>query len=46
MLRKMPKESVLRELELFMTNVVPHLDAASFAPAVEMSGVHGPGPSD
>jgi alkanesulfonate monooxygenase SsuD/methylene tetrahydromethanopterin reductase-like flavin-dependent oxidoreductase (luciferase family) len=30
-----PKESVLRELELFMGNVVPHLDAASSVPAVQ-----------
>jgi hypothetical protein len=28
-----PKESVLRELELFMDGVVPHLDAAASAPA-------------
>jgi alkanesulfonate monooxygenase SsuD/methylene tetrahydromethanopterin reductase-like flavin-dependent oxidoreductase (luciferase family) len=30
-----PKDSVLKELELFMTKVVPHLEAASSAPAVQ-----------
>ena len=29
-----PKESVLKELELFMTKVLPHLEAASSEPAV------------
>jgi alkanesulfonate monooxygenase SsuD/methylene tetrahydromethanopterin reductase-like flavin-dependent oxidoreductase (luciferase family) len=41
-----PKESVLRELELFMTNVVPHLDAASSAPTVGVAGAQGPGTRD
>jgi alkanesulfonate monooxygenase SsuD/methylene tetrahydromethanopterin reductase-like flavin-dependent oxidoreductase (luciferase family) len=30
-----PKDSVLRELEQFMTKVLPHLEAASSAPAVQ-----------
>lgn len=30
-----PKDSVLRELEQFMTKVVPHLEAASSAPAAQ-----------
>jgi alkanesulfonate monooxygenase SsuD/methylene tetrahydromethanopterin reductase-like flavin-dependent oxidoreductase (luciferase family) len=30
-----PKDSVLKELELFMTKVVPHLEAASSAPSIQ-----------
>jgi alkanesulfonate monooxygenase SsuD/methylene tetrahydromethanopterin reductase-like flavin-dependent oxidoreductase (luciferase family) len=30
-----PKDSVLKELELFMTKVLPHLEAAGSAPAVQ-----------
>lgn len=30
-----PKDSVLKELELFMTKVVPHLEAASSSPAIQ-----------
>ena len=30
-----PKDSVLKELELFMTKVLPHLDAPSSTPAVQ-----------
>ena len=41
-----PKESVLRELELFMTNVVPHLDAASSVPTVGVAVAQGPGIRD